>query len=36
MKLFVCLFFLMESRKVNQVLSGGWSQWEGGEYKEKE
>jgi hypothetical protein len=25
----------MENRKVKQVLSGGWYQWEGGGYKER-
>jgi hypothetical protein len=30
-----CLFSKMENRKVKQVLSGGWYQWEGGKYKER-
>jgi chitinase len=28
-------FSKMEDRKVKQVLSGGWHQWEGGGYKER-
>jgi hypothetical protein len=28
-------FKKIESRKVKQVLSGGWYQWEWGEYKER-
>jgi hypothetical protein len=28
-------FFQTENRKVKQVLSGGWYQWEGGGYKER-
>jgi hypothetical protein len=27
-------FSKLEDRKVNQVLSGGWCQWERGRYKE--
>jgi hypothetical protein len=30
-----CLFSKMENRKIKQVLSGGWCQWEGRGYKEK-
>jgi chitinase len=30
-----CLFSKMEDRKVKQVLSGGWHQWERGGYKER-
>jgi hypothetical protein len=30
-----CLFIKMNDRKVKQVLSGGWYQWEGGGYKER-
>jgi hypothetical protein len=25
----------MEDKKIKQILSGGWYQWEGGEYKER-
>jgi hypothetical protein len=30
-----CLFSKTENRKVKQVPSGGWYQWEEGGYKEK-
>jgi chitinase len=29
------LFSQMENKKVKQVLSGGWHQWEGGGLKER-
>jgi hypothetical protein len=29
------IFSKMENRKVKQVLSGGWYQWEGRGYKER-
>jgi hypothetical protein len=28
-------YYFLEDRKVKQVLSGGWHQWERGEHKEK-
>jgi hypothetical protein len=31
-----CLFPKTKDRKLNQILSGGWYQWEGGGCKEKE
>jgi hypothetical protein len=30
-----CLFSKTEDRKIKQVMSGGWHQWEGEGYKEK-
>jgi hypothetical protein len=30
-----CFFFKNGKQKVKQVMSGGWYQWEGGEYKQR-
>jgi hypothetical protein len=30
-----CLFSRTENRKVKQILSGGWHQWDGGKHKER-